>query len=352
MGLISSFIRPDYKWQPDFVNFIRDNVTGVLAAGGVYSDLRNIIFGYWLPTTDLALIQQNLDGWTKETSGWTKQSGRSIFHRAVNHLEYHTKSNIWSEAFTFFLIRLDLPFITSTHVLPLVSCSTLSKNSLEDKEYTPVDVFSDTLERYQDFSRHFIHEWWENDSPTNEQKLRFLVAKTTLLRLDNTDFLLMKTLTHVGVSPLPEVPRITAGWELPLFEPYRWIYAFRLATPTITAASWNAWFDLFLDIADRPSHYGVAIGYGNWVSSALKIAFFMLSIDLKCPLNELTPTKSFERCRESIEWQSRYLKGQEDKLGFESFKHFESSVKALQARIDVANETLSIGSRKRKREIE
>lgn len=357
MGLCSSLTRPDYNWQPDFIAAVQDNFHGVLAAMGVYTDVRGIIIGYWLPTTDLAVIKRNLDGWKHEASGrfYRDCIGQltSTLHDDVKDLDF-SRGGLWSETFTPFLVRLDLPFISPTDIRPVTfTDKKFGGYTIDHKEYTPVAGY-DTLKIYQKVSNEF-YTWFTTDGDrvedNSEDRLRKLIAIFAFEKDEReTCHFLMANLTHKGVSPIDFPYEGMLGCELKLFQPLTRMYSLLLAAPTMTAASWNAWFNLFLDVVYDPYKHKVACGYANVQENCLRNAFLMLHLDLKCPLNELTPMKSFENCREEIKGWCRYLHSQMYNLGFESFEHFEKAVKALQARVDVANSTLSIGSRKRKAE--
>jgi hypothetical protein len=111
----------------------------------------------------------------------------------------------------------------------------------------------------------------------------------------------------------------------------------------MTAATWNVWFAHFI--------HNIAVHGNALVERYGNCAFVLLKLELKFPLNELKPLELYNPHKDKIRDCCEHFVNREYRLGFDSFEQFDNSVKALQARVDVANETLSLPvSRKRKAE--
>lgn len=325
MGIIHDRLNPGVdgfdKFANFFPDFLRDNYHDILRNFGVIPDLRNIITGYWLPSTNLNEIKQNLDQWKEDVADlWSS--------------EFKWPLGVgWSEAFAPFLIRFDVPFITPTQI-PAIE---------QDIDFHPLPD-QNTLTVYADY---FQYDY--TLQPT-EENLRLWAARSAF-RFTNKDehnrLWMMKNLTHVNVSPLPIHPTIIS-------KPTSTVkYALRLAAPTMDAKTWNTWFDFFVERTnhsnkkEKRSNEDVD-DEANFHHLLLDASFFMLHLDLKCPLNELIPLKLFSAHQGKIKFWCGYL--HQKSLPIVSFTEFETSVKALQARVDIVNDALSIGKRKRKAE--
>jgi hypothetical protein len=206
-----------------------------------------------------------------------------------------------------------------------------------DKDTPSAD--SDTLIVYGRLS----NRWFNERAPMDE--LRVWAAQTAFLCYprDEHSLWLMANLTHTDISPLPEKTHFDWG-EYPK---YTIEYALRLAAPTMDAKTWNAWFSYFLQETREPSP--CRIGETEYHEFLIDASFYLLNLELKCPLNELRPLKLFTpHHQRKLKYWCSYLRQYSTCV---SFDQFESCVNALQARVDLVNETLSVkGSRKRKAE--
>jgi hypothetical protein len=326
MGFVHSKLNPGVDGMEEFSKFLPGflaaNYHEVLAARGIIPDLRKIIVGYWFPTTDLTVIKQHLIGWKQESNG--------------KPVEYQYPDG-WSEAFAPFMVQMDFPFITPSH-LPVIGEKEVLVNDgckhSEYDEYFPV-AEDDTLLDYQRMSSSLANYLPDNGSV---DEIRNLAAKFTFVWSRTGSVWLLSNLTHVDVSPLPTNQQTGFSTFTSLH------HAMRLAAPTMDAATWNKWFGQFMDNIKQPSSKARASK-----EYSMKCAFFMLGLDLKCDLNLLTPWKLYEPCQLEFYDRCHEWRYQMNRVGFKSRIHFESCVKALQARVDVANDTLSIpANRKRK----
>jgi hypothetical protein len=330
MGIIHDRLYPGVdgfdKFAAFFPEFLQANYHEVLAAYGVISDLRNIITSYWLPSTDLKVIKQTLIWWKGE---YPKAFLDSKLFRPLG--------DGWSEAFAPFLVRFDFPFITPAQI-PAVDVDEVDGMIKYTDKDTPLPD-SNTLIIYGRLS----HRWFNERGSVDE--LRVWAAQTAFLcypRDENSPWL-MANLTHTDISPLPDKPHFDWGEN-----PVNTIeYALRLAAPTMDAKTWNTWFNYFLDQTKNPSPYRQREAEAH--EFYLDATFYLLNLELKCPLNELKPMHLFSKHQGKLKYWCAYF--HQTNTVVVSFNQFETCVKALQARVDFVNETLSVkGSRKRKAE--